>query len=252
MSTLTDIGNLMYLYLDSIDPGKETDAPQFLIHAAASILANNGGHNWVPVIVKETSEDHYQVIGNSFIYEVVKTAGLERVWCIIAEASPEAERISQVLARETIPKINLCTASRDDIKYGLEYLIEQPRSPLKSIKSLIVADKIEQADRQYWKNFDPITKLKCGITKGKKLDAIKQIFCLEPIAKAIPEPSNKTEIIEKIKPIEIIKEEVKTNTKPTKNLKLLTVQELKNMAKARGLSGYSKLKKAGLIKLLSS
>ncbi|ACK65101.1 conserved hypothetical protein [Rippkaea orientalis PCC 8801] len=237
MSNLTDIGNLMYLYLDNIDPGTKSNAHQFLINAAATILAKNGGHNWVPVIVKETQEDHYQIIGNSFIYEVVKAAGLDRVWCIIAEASPEAEEISQVLAGETIPKINLCTASREDIKYGLEYLMQQPGSSIKSINLSVATNKIDESDRQYWKSFDPITKLKCGLTKGNKLDTLKNIFYLEPITKPIEEP--------------ITKPAIETPQKPTKTLKALTVQQLKALAKQQGLTGYSKLKKDELIKLLN-
>lgn len=225
MSNLTDIGNLMYLYLDNIDPGKGTDTPQFLINAAADILHKNGEHNWVPVIVKETEEDYYKVIGNSFIYAVAQAAGLERVWCIIADSSQEAQEITQVLAREVTPKINLSHASRDDIKSALEYLIEQPGSPLKGVNLLVATNKIDESDRKYWQTLDPITKLKCGITKGKKLEAIKQIFTLTP------EP-----MTEKMNLLE--------------NLAKLTVKDLKSMAKERDLVGYNKLKKAELIQLL--
>jgi len=81
MSNPKDIGHLMHLYLDEIDPGKGTDAPEFLIKASAHLLNQKGGRNWVPIIVKETGEDCYEVIGNSFIYAVAEEAGLERVWC---------------------------------------------------------------------------------------------------------------------------------------------------------------------------
>jgi roadblock/LC7 domain-containing protein len=85
MSNLSDIGNLMHLYMDEIQAGEGTDAPEFLITATAKKLNELGGRNWVPVIVKEIGEDQYEVIGNSFIYAVAEEAGLEKVWCIIAD-----------------------------------------------------------------------------------------------------------------------------------------------------------------------
>ena len=226
MSTLSDIGNLMYLYLDDIDPGKGTNAPEFLIMAAANILNANEGRNWVPVIVKNTGEDQYEVIGNYFIYAVAEAAGLERVWCIIADSSQETTDITEILAREAIPKINLSTASRDEIKAALQYVIEQPGSLLKSVKLLVATNRIEEAPRQYWETLEPVTKLKCGITKGKKLDVLKQIFYLTP--QPMPDDISDPNVL---------------NT--------LTSKELKKLAKKRGIKGYSKLTKSALVKLLS-
>ena len=226
MSTLSDIGNLMYLYLDDIDPGKGTNAPEFLIMAAGNILNTNEGRNWVPVIVKKTGEDQYEVIGNYFIYAVAEAAGLERLWCIIADSSQETTDITEILAREAIPKINLSTASRDEIKAALEYVIEQPGSLLKAVKLLVATNRIEESPRQYWETLEPITKLKCGITKGKKLDVLKQIFYLTP--QPMPDDISDPNV-----------------------LKTLTSKELKNLAKKRGVKGYSKLTKSALVKLLS-
>ncbi|MEA5508997.1 Rho termination factor N-terminal domain-containing protein [Crocosphaera sp. UHCC 0190] len=158
---------------------------------------------------------------------MAKAAQLERVWCIIAEASQEAEEISQVLARETIPKINLSTASRDEIKSALRYLIEEGDKPLKGVNLAVATNKIDESDCKFWKNFEPVTKLKCGITKGKKLDSLKQVFYLTPEPKPEPEPI-------------IVKSE----------LNKLTVRELKQLAKDTGITGYSSLKKAELINKL--
>ncbi|HEY9660834.1 MAG TPA: hypothetical protein V6C65_20460 [Allocoleopsis sp.] len=63
---------------------------------------------------------------------------------------------------------------------ALEYLIEQPGSVLKTVKSAVATNRIDEAPRQYWKTLEPIVNLKCGITKGKKLEALKQVFYLEP------------------------------------------------------------------------
>ncbi|MBD2007002.1 MULTISPECIES: Rho termination factor N-terminal domain-containing protein [Cyanophyceae] len=226
MSNLTDIGNLMHLYMDQIQAGEGTDAPEFLITATAKKLTKSGGRNWVPVIVKETGEDQYEVIGNSFIYAVVEEAGLEKVWCIIADPSDESVELTKVLAGEVTPKINLTTATRDDIKAALQYLIEKPGTDLKSVKLLIATDRIDEAPRQYWKTLEPITKLKCGITTGKKLNALKEVFYLTP--QPLPE---------------LIKDSTTLST--------LTAGELRDMAKKRGIPGYSKKKKDELVKLLS-
>ncbi len=226
MSNLSDVGNLMHLYLDEIDPGEGTDTPEFIITATANKLNQLGCRNWIPVIVKEIDEDQYQVIGNSFIYAVAQEAGLEKVWCIIAESSRETTEIVQLLSGETQPKINLSTATRDEIKTALQYLIEKPNSVLKNVKLLVATNRLDEAPRQYWNNFEPITKLKCGITKGKKLNALKKIFYLEP--QSIPE---------------VIKDSAILNT--------LTVTELKKIAKQRQIPGYSKKKKVQLVELLS-
>lgn len=226
MSNLSDIGNLMHLYMDEIKPGEPTDAPEFLIAATAKKLNELGGRNWVPLIVKEISEDQYEVIGNSFIYAVAEEAGLEKVWCIIADSKDETVELTKILSGEITPKINLSTATRDEIKAALQYLIEKPGTDLKSVKLLVACDRIDEAPRQYWKTLDQITTLKCGITKGKKLNALKEVFYLTPQ----PMP-------------DVIKDSTTLNT--------LTAGELKNIAKQRGISGYSKKKKDELVKLLS-
>jgi hypothetical protein len=226
MSSLTDIGNLMHLYLDEISPGEGSNAPDFLIRSTAHSLSQKGERNWVPVIVKETGEDQYEVIGNSFIYAVAEEAGLEKVWCIIADNSEETEELTKILAREKIPKINLSIASSDEIASALEYLIEKPGSVLKGVKKSVATNRIDEAPRRYWKNLNEITKLKCGVTSGKKLDALKQVFYLtpEPLPDVIKDPAI---------------------------LSSMTATELKKMARKRKIVGYSKMKKAELIDALS-
>jgi Rho termination factor, N-terminal domain len=226
MNSLSNVGNLMYLYLDEIEPGKRNDSPEFLIKASAHLLNQKDGRNWVPVIVKETGEDKYEVIGNSFIYAVAEEAGLERVWCIVADDGADTIAITKVLSGEEMPKINLSKASRDEIMAALQYLIEQPGSILKTVNLAIATNRIDEAPRQYWKTFEPVINLKCGITKGKKLDALKQVFYLTPQ----PMPDTITDI---------------------DILKTMSTADLKAMAKKREITGISKMKKDDLVAALS-
>ncbi|MGB7713132.1 MAG: hypothetical protein WBL95_26950 [Microcoleus sp.] len=188
MSKYDDIGKLMYLPLASIEPGELCSESEFIITAAAEAILNSGGLNWIPVIVKETGDDQYQVVSNSFIYAVAQQAELKRVWCIIIE--PESKNIEQakILAREAIPKVNLSTESRDTILAALGYLVAQPGSALKGLDVMVAANRISAANRETWSNFNPITTLRCGITRGKKLDALATVFYLSPPAPLAPPP----------------------------------------------------------------
>ena len=226
MSNFSDVGNLMYLDLEIIEPNDVTDKSEYLINATAKELNNTDGRNWIPLIVKEIGEYRYKVIGNSFIYSVAEAAGLEKVWCIIADDSEETAKVTKILAGEETPKINLSTASRDEIKSALEYLVEQPTTVLKGVKVPVATNRIDEAPRQYWQDLKPITKLKCGITAGKKLKALEELFYLTPQ----PMPDD---------------------IKDTKILNTMTSTELRKLAKKRGISGYSRLNKSQLVKLLS-
>ena len=226
MSNLSDVGNLMYLDLEIIDPGEATNTSEYLINAIAKKLSDTDGRNWIPLIVKEIAEDEYQVIGNYFIYAVAEAAGLEKVWCIIADDSEATEKVTKMLAGEEIPKINLSTASRDEIKSALEYLLEQPDTNLKGVKLSVATNRINEAPRQYWQDLNPITQLKCGITRGKKLQTLEKVFYLTPAP--IPD-----------------------RIKDPNVFYTLTISELRKIAKKRKLANYAKLKKNKLINLLS-
>ena len=154
-------------------------------------------------------------------------AGIKKVWCIIADDSAITEESAQILAQEKTAKINLATATRDEIKSALDYLIKRPVNPLVGVKLATATERIDIAPRKYWKeSLIDVTKLKCGITKGKKLNIFKEVFSVTP--EPLPD---------------VIKDKSLLNS--------FTATELKKMAKKRGLSGYSKLKKTQLIDLLS-
>lgn len=226
MNTLTDVGQLLYLYLEEIIPEESFECPSFVVDAGARLLQNGEQRNWVPLIVKQTGPKQYQTIANSLVYAIAEAAGLERIWCILTDDREETKEISRVLCGEQLPKINLSTASHDEIYEAFQYLLKMDESPLKSVKLQVAVTRIDEAPRRYWKDFTPITQLKCGISKGKKLDALETIFYLKP--EALPE---------------IITDETLLNG--------MTSAELKKMAKKRGITGYTKLKKNELVQQLS-
>jgi hypothetical protein len=216
----------MCLPFDEIEPGEPSEVHEYLIQFAANQLGPEG-RNWIPLVVKETAPDQYQVVGNAFIYAVAAEAGLDEVWCIIADDSPETVTITQALAQETQPKTNLSTASREEISAAIDYLMSQADSPLKGTNPASLVARLDDAPRQYWKDLKPITKLGCRITAGKKLKALEQIFYLTP--KPLPEVITDRALLES-----------------------LNTQQLKAMAKKREIEGLSKLKKADLVKLLAA
>ena len=53
---LLNIGKLIHLYIDEIEPGDGIDAPEFLISVTAKFLNKTDGKNWISVIVKEVGK----------------------------------------------------------------------------------------------------------------------------------------------------------------------------------------------------
>ena len=224
--SFSDIGNLMCLPFDEIEPGDPTEAPEYLVQSSAKLLGPEG-RNWIPLVVKEVEQDQYQVIGNSFIYAVVAEAGIQDVWCIIADDSEETQATTGALARERVPKTNLSTASREEISAALDYLINQPSSPLKGVSLATATTRIDEAPRKYWDSLQPISKLGCKITAGKKLKALERLFYLTP--EPLPEVIRDRDLLESF------------NTK-----------QLKDLAKKRKMKGYSKMTKSKLIDVLAA
>ncbi|MDJ1183040.1 hypothetical protein [Roseofilum casamattae] len=221
-----EIGALMYLYLDEIEPGEAISVREFQIKAAAKAVNEAGDRNWLPIIVKQTGVDKYRAIANMFAYAVAEEAGLEKVWCIIADDSETTAHASQLLSQEKSPQIDLATATREEIKLGLDYLIGRSFSPLKGVTLAKATSRIDEAPRQYWKsNLMEVTKLGCGITKAK-LAIFKEVFYVT----TQPLPDVITDL---------------------QMLNSLTVKKLQEMAQKRGLSGFKKWKKAELVKQLS-
>lgn len=221
-----EIGTLVHLYFEEIEPDEPIEVDDFLINSAAKAIKEADGHNWIPIIVKQIGAEKYQVVANSFIYAAAEEAGIQKVCCIIADDDEFTKESAKILARESITKINLATATYDQIKAGLDYLIKRPFNPLKGVKLAVAVERIDKAPRKYWsEKLTEVTKLKCAITSAK-LKIFKEVFYVTPE----PLPDVITDI---------------------SLLETLTTAELKKMAKKRGFAGYSKLKKSALVTLLS-
>lgn len=188
MSEFDNIGKLMYLPLTDIKSAENIAEPLFLTTAAAAAVQQTGGRNWVPVIVKEIADYQYQVVSNHFVYAVAQKAELERVWCIVIKPDEQNIEQAKILSRETLPKVNLSTASKETIAAALKYLVDEPGSILNKLDVAKTVNKIVTANRESWSNLDILTTLKCGITKGDKLNALAKVFFVSPPKQSEPTP----------------------------------------------------------------
>lgn len=223
-----EIGTLLHLYVDEVRVEEPTEASDFLIDRAAKAISDAGGRNWMPLIVKQVGAEEYEAIANSFVLAAVEEAGLNKVWCIVADDSEATARSARILAGEVTPRLDLSTATKAEIKSALNYLTTRSVNPLTGVKVAIAVDRIAAAPRRYWKeSLLEVSDLKCGITKGKRLNFFKEVFYTTP--EPLPEVITDKALLE-----------------------TFTVAALKKMAKKRGFSGYSKLKKPALVKLLEA
>ena len=222
-----EVGSLIHLYLEEIAISEPSDVSDFIINGAAQAIRDAGERNWIPVIVKQLDVEEYEAIANIHILAAADLAGLKKVWCVIADDSERTQKSAQILAQELTPQINLATATKEEIKAALIYLKGLPKSPLSGIQIDDATRKISNAPRQYWKeNLIDVTKLKCRITRGRKLDTFKTVFFTTP--SPLPDVITDLELLE-----------------------IFTVGELKKMAKKRGFKGYSKFGRSKMLKLLS-
>ena len=184
-----EVGALLHLYLEEIEPLIPTEAHQFLITEAAKSINEAQGRNWIPVIVKQTGIESFQAIANIFILVAAQEAGIDKVWCIVADDSVITQKSSQLLSQELTPKVDLAIATRDEIKLALDYLINRSVNPLVGVRLATALDKIDGVSRKSWKeNLKEVVALRCGITTGKKFDIFKEVFYITRKLELPPPP----------------------------------------------------------------
>jgi len=91
-------GRMMHLEIRKIDPGEpHSESAESVAEAAKLIKA--AGRNWIPVPIQQTKDYEYEVVGNSFIYEAAKKAGVERLWTVVVDPLPENIKQAKLLGR---------------------------------------------------------------------------------------------------------------------------------------------------------
>jgi ribosomal protein S17E len=84
--SISDYKNLLVVSPEEITTTKKGhDRSDEEVDRVAKQLRDAGGINWVPVLVRETGQDKYEVVGNHFAYEVAKKANITKIRTIVVE-----------------------------------------------------------------------------------------------------------------------------------------------------------------------
>lgn len=125
-----EIGALITLWIDELVYDTTTKANP---KAVESIKKQE--RNWVPAMVVQTGAEEYKVIGNDAIVAAAVEAGVDKIWCIIVDESPESEEAVKAQTEENHeePKKEASTnevqQKRDFIRSKIGGLNTQPAKP---------------------------------------------------------------------------------------------------------------------------
>jgi phage gp29-like protein len=149
----SDYGNLTSMYMDEVTPssGKHAGTQQ-QVEAAAELLLKSGGKNWTPILVREVvtrnavgkTKKEYEVVGNHFAYEVMKSTGLDRGAAVITEvvernanfssgesdASPPMSVLSQINADSNLSEPSETPAVETTTQQLTQSAIAQSQQPV--------------------------------------------------------------------------------------------------------------------------
>jgi ribosomal protein L21 len=152
----------------------ESDTSSIIISAIADELKRIG-RNVLPVIVKQSGEDKYQVILNDQIVAAARQAKLDFVWCIIVDNGMENQ-----LQVETgkVVRTNLQAATEKELTNFFEFIQTQEKGFSKIQPPLVAKAVVEYRQANSFKDLNFLTKLKCGIGKTK-LPQLKPYIILE-------------------------------------------------------------------------
>ncbi len=182
MTNLSDIGQLIQVSIEQVERPKDYEMPSFKVAALSEKLRQPNLRNWIPILVQEPTPRQYRVIGNSHIFGAMAAAGQEYIWVAVVPNNSDVEEHIKLLSGQLPLKINICTADYEVILEGLLCLREKSGQAFAKLDVTLAAERISKASgRLAWKNFQPLTQLKCGFAPSK-LKELKEIF------EAIPQP----------------------------------------------------------------
>ena len=167
--TYTDVGTLKYTYTDEVSIKNPKKFNEAKLNEAAELI-KKAGFNYDPVIVKETEKgankgDSYEVIGNAFIYEAAKRAGLERIHTIVgdgkAERNLKASRDDEPDTLTTGPKSNVNNNYSDIGTFKHTYLDEIAVKPTQRVNPKKVAEAAKRF-KEEGRNWEPVILKETG------------------------------------------------------------------------------------------
>ena len=180
MSSFKDIGQLIQVPINQLTLVDRKDIPPFIIASLSEKLLSPNTRNWIPVIVQEIVPRQYSVIANQHIFAAMEAAGQEKIWVAVIPEDDESTEQVKFLTRQKTATINLCTADYDMIYAALSYLRDQATNKLSKLDINLATQRIFNAPGRFaWSSLQPLTKLKCGISK-QKLNMFAGVFNVQP------------------------------------------------------------------------
>lgn len=166
--TYTDVGTLKYTYSDEMSIKNPKKFNEAKLNEAAELI-KKAGFNYDPVIVRQKNDDptqnSYEVIGNAFIYEAAKRAGIERIHTVVgdgkAERNLKASRDDEPDTLTTGPKSNVNNNYSDIGTLKHAYLDEIDVKPTQRVNAKKVAEAAKRF-KEEGRNWEPVILKETG------------------------------------------------------------------------------------------